>query len=198
MTEALILASKSAARASVLRGAGLAFDQVIAGVDEEALKAGLRAEATPPIKQAELLAETKALKVSRGRTQIVLGADQMLDLEGEAFDKPVSLDAAREQLMRLSGRTHVLQTAIVACIEGVPVWRHVAQPRLTMRKFSDGFLDEYLGLEDDALLQTVGGYRLEGRGAQLFDRIEGDFFSILGLPLLPLLGWLRDRNAISS
>lgn len=198
MTGALILASKSAARADILRGAGLAFQQVTAGVDEESIKAGLRAEGAPPIKQAELLAETKALKVSRGRKGIVLGADQMLDLEGEVFDKPTSSDSARAQLLRLRGRTHVLQTALVACIEGAPVWRHVAQPRLTMRNFSDGFLDDYLVQEGGALLETVGGYRLEGRGAQLFDRIEGDFFSILGLPLLPLLSWLRDRSAIST
>ena len=198
MTSAIILASKSAARAQVLRGVGLAFEQITAGVDEESIKAGLRAEGAPPIKQADLLSETKALKVSRGRAEFVLGADQMLDLEGEAFDKPVSRANTREQLLQLRGRTHVLQTALVACIEGTPVWRHMAQPRLTMRNFSDGFLDEYLGQEGDALLHTVGGYRLEGRGAQLFERIEGDFFSILGLPLLPLLSWLRDRSAIST
>lgn len=194
----LILASKSAARAGILRGAGLSFEQVAAGVDEDSIKAGLRAEGASPLKQAELLAETKALKASRARPEIVLGADQMLDLEGEGFDKPPSLDAAREQLLRLRGRTHILQTALVACIEGAPVWRHVAQPRLTMRAFSDAFLDNYIEQEADTLLDTVGGYRLEGRGAQLFERIEGDFFSILGLPLLPLLTWLRDRNAIST
>lgn len=194
----LILASKSAARAGILRGAGLSFQQVAAGVDEDSIKAGLRAEGASPLKQAELLAETKALKASRARPEIVLGADQMLDLEGEGFDKPPSLDAAREQLLRLRGRTHILQTALVACIEGAPVWRHVAQPRLTMRAFSDAFLDNYIEQEAETLLDTVGGYRLEGRGAQLFERIEGDFFSILGLPLLPLLTWLRDRNAIST
>lgn len=194
----LILASKSAARAGILRGAGLSFEQVAAGVDEDSIKAGLRAEGASPLKQAELLAETKALKASRARPEIVLGADQMLDLDGEGFDKPPSLEAAREQLLRLRGRTHILQTALVACIEGAPVWRHVAQPRLTMRAFSDAFLDNYIEQEAATLLDTVGGYRLEGRGAQLFERIEGDFFSILGLPLLPLLTWLRDRNAIST
>ncbi len=198
MSASLILASKSAARASVLRGAGLQFEQVVAGVDEDAIKSGLRAEGAAPMKQAELLAETKAMKVSRGRPDIVLGADQMLDLDGEAFDKPADRAAARAQLNRLKGRTHVLQTALVACIEGAPVWRHVAQPKLTMRDFSDAFLDAYLETEGEALLRTVGGYRLEGRGAQLFTSIEGDFFSILGLPLLPLLAWLRDRNAIST
>lgn len=194
----LVLASKSAARAGILRGAGLTFEQVAAGVDEDSIKAGLRAEGASPLKQAELLAETKAIKASRGRPEIVLGADQMLDLDGEAFDKPASLQAAREQLLRLRGKTHVLQTALVACIEGAPVWRHVSQPQLTMRSFSDEFIASYIEHEAETLLDTVGGYRLEGRGAQLFERIEGDFFSILGLPLLPLLTWLRDRNAIST
>lgn len=198
MTDRLILASKSAARANVLHASGIEFEQIVAGVDEEAIKAGLRAEGASPQKQAELLAETKAVKVSRGRREIVLGADQVLDLDGEAFDKPADLDAAREQLIMLRGRQHKLQTALVACIEGAPVWRHVAQPSLTMRNFSDDFLQDYLEREGMDLCSTVGGYKLEGRGAQLFDRIEGDFFSILGLPLLPLLAWLRDRNSIST
>lgn len=198
MTDRLILASKSAARASILRGCGLEFEQIVAGVDEDAIKAGLRAEGASTLKQAELLAETKAIKVSRSQRGIVLGADQMLDLDGEAFDKPADLQAAREQLSRLRGRTHILQTALVACVEGAPVWRHISQPNLTMRNFSDAFMETYLDTEGEELLATVGGYKLEGRGAQLFERVEGDFFSILGLPLLPLLGWLRDRNAITT
>lgn len=198
MTDRLILASKSAARASILRGCGLEFEQIVAGVDEDAIKAGLRAEGASTLKQAELLAETKAIKVSRSQRGIVLGADQMLDLDGEAFDKPADLQAAREQLSRLRGRTHILQTALVACVEGAPVWRHVSQPSLTMRNFSEAFMETYVDIEGEELLATVGGYKLEGRGAQLFERVEGDFFSILGLPLLPLLGWLRDRNAITT
>ena len=192
----LILASKSASRAAVLSGAGLVFEQVAAGVDEDALKAGLRAEGAPPMRQAEWLAETKAMKISKSRRGVVLGADQMLDLDGQGYDKPVDLAAAREQLITLRGKTHVLQTAIVACIDGAPVWRHVAQPKLTVRRFSDAFLDTYIEVEGEALLSTVGGYRLEGPGAQIFERIEGDFFSILGLPLLPLLQWLRDRKTL--
>lgn len=198
MSDTLILASKSTARAGVLASAGITFEQIVAGVDEDAIKAGLRAEGASPARQAELLAETKAIKVSRGRQEIVLGADQILDLDGDAFDKPPSLEDARAQLLKLRGKSHTLQTALVACIEGAPVWRHIAQPRLTVRDFSDDFLDGYLASEGEGLLNSVGGYKLEGRGVQLFERIEGDFFSILGLPLLPLLSWLRDRRAIPT
>jgi septum formation protein len=192
----LVLASKSAARTAVLKGAGLAFEQITAGVDEESIKASLRAEGTPPSRQADLLAETKALKVSISHGGVILGADQMLDLDGEGFDKPTSMDQAREQLKRLRGKTHILQTALVACVEGAPVWRHLSQPRLRMRNFSDLFLDDYLEAVGPSALDSVGAYQIEGRGAQLFDRIDGDFFSILGLPLLPLLQWLRDRGTI--
>jgi septum formation protein len=194
----LTLASKSAARAAVLRGAGLTFEQASPGVDEETIKAALRAEGATPARQAELLAETKAMKVSVQRPGVVLGADQMLDLDGEGLDKPASMAEAREQLLRLRGKTHVLQTALVACVEGAPVWRHIDKPKLRMRNFSDSFLDAYLDQAGDAVLSTVGAYQLEGRGAQLFDRIEGDYFSILGLPLLPLLGWLRDRGTLTA
>ena len=194
----LILASKSRTRASVLRGAGLAFTQIAAGVDEETIRDSLRADGVPVAGQADLLAETKAMKVSASHRGVVLGADQMLEVDGEAIDKAASMAEAREHLRRLRGRTHVLQTAIVACVEGSAVWRHLAQPRLHMRNFSDTFLDDYLADVGKAALDGVGAYQIEGRGAQLFDRIEGDHFSILGLPLLPLLGWLRDRGTLAS
>lgn len=194
----LILASRSSARAAVLRGAGLDFILITAGVDEEAIKASLRTEGAPPSRQADLLAETKAMKVSISNPGVVLGADQMLDLDGEGFDKPASREEAREQLKRLRGKTHVLQTALVACVEGAPVWRHLSQPRLRMRNFSDHFLDSYLDAIGEHALASVGAYQIEGRGAQLFDRIDGDYFSILGLPLLPLLQWLRDRGTVPS
>jgi septum formation protein len=196
VSETLILASGSASRALVMRGAGLSFVQVKPGVDEDAVKASMRAEGEPPRRQAEVLAETKAMKVSAQRPGVVLGADQMLDLGGEGFDKPASVEEARAQLKRLRGHTHILQTALVACVEGAPVWRFIAQPRLTMRPFSDAFLDQYLAASDLDVTETVGGYKLEGLGAQLFERIEGDYFSILGLPLLPLLQWLRDRGTL--
>jgi septum formation protein len=194
----LILASKSASRAAVMRAAGLVFEQIVAGVDEDAIKDSLRAEGAPVSKQADLLAETKAMKVSVAQRGVVLGADQMLDLDGVAFDKPKTMDEARENLRRLRGKTHILQTSIVACVEGSAVWRHLAQPRLRMRNFSDDFLEAYLERSGDAILSSVGAYQLEGLGAQLFDRIDGDYFSILGLPLLPLTGWLRDRGTLAS
>jgi septum formation protein len=122
----------------------------------------------------------------------------MLDLDGEGFDKPANRQEAREQLIRLRGKTHILQTALVACVEGAAVWRHLSQPRLRMRNFSDQFLEDYLDAIGPAAFDSVGAYQIEGRGAQLFDRIDGDYFSILGLPLLPLLQWLRDRGTVAS
>ena len=198
MSEPLILASKSASRASVLKAAGLEFTQIGSGVDEDALKASLRAEGAGVAKQADLLAETKALKVSVRHRGIVLGCDQMLECDGEAFDKVETREAARGVLRKLRGKTHVLHSAIVACIEGAPVWRHLSQPRLRMRNFSDAFLESYLDAIGSAAFEGVGCYQVEGRGSTLFDRIDGDHFSILGMPLLPLLQWLRDRGAIAS
>jgi septum formation protein len=193
-----ILASKSKARAAVLAGAGLSFEQVGSGVDEDALKDALRAEGASVAKQADLLAETKALKVSVSRPGIVLGCDQMLDLDGEGLDKVATRAEAAATLRRLRGKTHVLQGAIVACIEGAPVWRHLAQPKLRMRNFSDAFIEDYLDRIGDAAFESVGCYQLEGLGSQLFDRIDGDYFSILGMPLLPLMGWLRDRGVLPA
>jgi septum formation protein len=194
----IVLASKSASRAAVLKAAGLTFAQVSPGVDEDAIKAGLRAEGASIAKQADLLAETKALKVSASHAGVVLGCDQMLDLDGEAFDKVSTREEAREVLRRLRGKTHVLQSAIVACVEGAAVWRHLSQPRLRMRAFSDSFLETYLDVIGERAFESVGCYQVEGRGAQLFERIEGDHFSILGMPLLPLMQWLRDRGTIPS
>lgn len=194
----LILASKSAGRAAVLKGAGLAFEQIVANVDEESIRDSLRAEGVSIAKQADILAETKAMKVSSAHRGVVLGADQMLEVDGQPMDKATSMAEAREHLIRLRGKTHILQTAIVACVEGAPVWRHLAQPKLHMRNFSDAFLDAYLAEIGDAGLASVGAYQIEGRGALLFDRIEGDHFSIIGMPLLPLLGWLRDRGTLQA
>ena len=192
----LILASKSKSRATVLRAAGLTFEQIGAGVDEEALKEALRAEGASVAKQADLLAETKAMKVSISHLGVVLGCDQMLDLDGQGLDKVATRAEAADVLRSLRGKTHILQSAIVACVEGAPVWRHLSQPRLRMRNFSDAFLEDYLDQIGDAAFEGVGCYQIEGLGAQLFDRIEGDYFSILGMPLLPLLQWLRDRGSL--
>lgn len=194
----LVLASKSRSRASLLKAAGLDFIQVGSGVDEDALKDSLRAEGASVARQADLLAETKALKVSLKHAGIVLGCDQMLDLEGEGLDKVETRAAAADTLRRLRGKTHILQSAIVACIDGAPVWRHLSQPRLRVRNFSDAFLEDYLDTIGEAAFESVGCYQLEGRGSQLFDRIDGDYFSILGLPLLPLMQWLRDRGSLPA
>lgn len=197
-THRLILASKSKSRASVLKAAGLQFEQIGSGVDEDALKDALRAEGATVAKQADLLAETKALKVSISHGGVVLGCDQMLDLDGVGLDKVSTRDEAAGVLRSLRGKTHILQSAIVACVEGAPVWRHLSQPRLRVRNFSDAFLEDYLDAIGDAAFEGVGCYQVEGRGALLFDRIEGDYFSILGMPLLPLLQWLRDRGTIPA
>jgi septum formation protein len=194
----LVLASGSKSRAAVLRAAGLDFIQVGSGVDEDALKEALSVEGASVARQADLLAETKALKVSMSHPGVILGCDQMLDLDGQGLDKVSSRDEARAVLQRLRGKTHILQSAIVACVEGAPVWRHLAQPRLRMRNFSDAFLESYLDAIGTAAFESVGCYQIEGRGAQLFDRVDGDLFSIMGMPLLPLLQWLRDRGSLPA
>lgn len=194
----LILASGSATRQSLLRNAGLIFEIAPPTLDEEALKTKLRAEGHPPRNQAESLAEMKALAVALARPGFVIGADQMLACEAEAFDKPANREQARAQLQKLRGREHQLLTAVVVA-KGVNVlWRFTDQARLTMRNFSDAFLDSYLDNIGPAAMTAVGGYQLEGRGIQLFEAIEGDYFSILGLPLLPLLGFLREQSLVSS
>ena len=190
----LILASTSAARQRILREAGLAFEAIAPSVDEDAAKRELRAEGMAPREQAAALAALKALSVSEQRKGLVLGADQMLAVEQDAFDKPKDRAEARAQLVRLRGRTHELITALVAARDGVVIWRHSEAPRLKMRTFSDVFLDRYLENAGEAVLTSVGAYQLEGLGAQLFERVEGDYFAVLGLPLLPLLAFLREQG----
>ena len=190
----LILASGSAARRRMLEAAGLAFEVDVPRVDEEAAKSGFRAEGMSPRDQADALAELKALSVSSRRGGFVIGADQMLALEGEAFDKPNSVSEARAHLLQLRGRAHELITAAVVARDGQVIWRHIDTPRLTMQAFSDAFLDGYVARAGESVLTSVGAYQLEGLGAQLFERVEGDYFSILGLPLLPLLAFLREHG----
>ncbi|HEY0649413.1 Maf family protein [Phenylobacterium sp.] len=194
----IILASKSAARRAVLDGAGVRYEALVAGVDEEAVKAGLLAEGAGPRDIADALAELKAVRVSRGRPEFVIGSDQTLDLDGELYDKAETLEAARARLKLLRGKTHKLHSAVVVAKEGAPIWREVVTASLTMRDFSDAFLEDYLATEGPAALGSVGCYRLEGPGAQLFSKIEGDYFAILGLPLMGLLDLLRRHGELAA
>jgi septum formation protein len=194
----IILASKSAARRAVLDGAGVPYEALVAGVDEDAVKASLLAEGAGPRDIADALAELKAIRVSRGRPEFVIGSDQTLDLDGELYDKAESVEAARERLKLLRGRTHKLHSAVVVAKEGTPIWREVVTASLTMRDFSDGFLEDYLASEGPHALGSVGCYRLEGPGAQLFSKIEGDYFAILGLPLMGLLDLLRRHGELPA
>ena len=194
----VILASKSAARRAVLDGAGVRYEALVAGVDEDAVKASLLAEGAGPRDIADALAELKAIRVSRGRPEFVIGSDQTLDLDGDVYDKAETLDAARERLKLLRGRTHKLHSAVVVAKEGAPIWREVVTASLTMRDFSDAFLEAYLATEGEHALGSVGCYRLEGPGAQLFSKIEGDYFAILGLPLMGLLDLLRRHGELAA
>ncbi len=190
----LILASGSAARRQMLEAVGLTFEVDAPRVDEEAAKASLRAGGLKPRDQADTLAELKALSVSRSRPDFVIGADQMLALGGEVFDKPKDAGEARQHLLRLRGQTHELITAAVVAREGAIIWRHIDTPKLKMRAFSDAFIDDYMARAGSDVLHSVGAYQLEGLGAQLFERVDGDYFSVLGLPLLPLLAFLREHG----
>jgi len=194
----VILASASQSRRALLAGAGVDATAIPAAVDEEAVKVAMRAEGASVADQAMALAELKAVRVSNRELGLVIGGDQMLGLGERAFPRPNRLDAPREGLEARSGRTHRLETALVICEGGVPVWRHLARPSLTMRPLSPEFLDQYLDRVGEDILSTVGGYKLEGLGAQLFSAIDGDYFSILGLPLLPLLDYLRTRGVLEA
>ena len=194
----LVLASGSASRRRMLEAAGLQFETESPRVDEEAAKASLRAAGMKPRDQADALAELKALSVSRRRPDFVIGADQMLAIDGDVLDKPKDMAEARSHLQRMRGKTHELLTAAVVAREGAIIWRHVDTPRLTMRAFSDAFADAYLAQAGQGALASVGAYQLEGLGAQLFARVDGDFFSVLGLPLLPLLAFLRENGIVAQ
>ncbi|WP_245620214.1 Maf family protein [Phenylobacterium immobile] len=186
------------ARRAVLDGARVPFQVDVAGVDEEAVKAERLAAGEGPREIAEALAELKAVKISQTRPDYVIGADQTLDLDGVLYDKAETLEAARIRLHTLRGRTHLLHSAVCVAKDGMVLWRRTSEARLTMRNFSDAFLDDYLAREGQAALGSVGCYRLEDLGAQLFSSIEGDYFAILGLPLLELMTFLRGEKVLAA
>lgn len=195
----LVLASASPTRLRLLRAAGLAVAVDPAAIDEGEVKRSLKAEGAPPERAAETLAEWKAQTVSRRHPgALVLGADQILACDGAWFDKPADRAAARAQLRALRGRSHELLSAALLVRDGARLWHAVGRARLAMRPFGDGFIEDYLAAVGDAALQSVGAYQVEGRGIQLFERIEGDWFTILGLPLLPLLAVLREHGLVPA
>ena len=193
----LVLASASPVRARLLEAAGVPFEVSPSRVDEKAAKATLLAEGAKPRDIADALAETKALRRAIAEPDaLVLGADQVLEFEGECLGKSANLDEAQVLLRRLRGKSHTLINAAVLARGGQALWRHVGTATLWMRDFSDGFLRRYLDAEGEGILGSVGCYHLEGRGTQLFSRIDGDYFTVLGLPLLPVLSALRDVGVL--
>jgi septum formation protein len=193
----LLLASKSAARRAMLEAAGVPFEPVEAELDEEAAKAGLWSAGFDARGVAEELAQLKALSATAAEDEIALGSDQTLERDdGTLLGKPASREEARGQLLSLAGGTHKLHSAAVIVENGEAIWWHSETVELTMRPLGDAFLDDYLEREWEAIRWSVGGYRIEGPGAQLFERIQGSHFAILGMPLLPLLGYLRERGLL--
>lgn len=199
MLQTFVLASSSPARKALLEGAGIDFQVRPARVDEDELKRSLKAQQLPAKNIAEALAEAKALKVSHMLPEaLVLGGDQILVCNDVLFDKPIDMDHAAAHLRALSGKWHSLETALVLAEGGQAIWRHLGQAKLKMRPLSDVFITQYLSDVGEAALTSVGAYQLEGIGAQLFEKVEGDFFTVLGLPLLPVLQQLRLRAMVMS
>lgn len=199
MKSDLVLASGSQTRAELLRNAGLAIAVESPRVDEDAIKAGLQEEGASPRDIADTLAEAKAQKVARKHPEtLVLGCDQVLDFDRRILSKPETRDDARTQIEMLRGQTHRLLSAAVLYHEGRPIWRHVGTARLTMRDVSDDYMAGYLDRNWPDIATSVGGYKLESEGVRLFSKIEGDHFTILGLPLLELLSFLSIRGSIPA
>ncbi len=194
----VVLASASSARRALLEAAGVPFDVRPAGIDERAVEVPLIAGGASPADLASALADEKALAVSReDGNAVVIGADQTLDVDGNRWTKPANLAEAREQLARLSGREHRLHSAVAIARGGTLHWRHREEARLTLRPLTAAEIDAYLGEAGEAVLASVGAYQIEGPAIRLFERIEGDYFAILGLPLLPLLRYLRSEGEIA-
>ncbi len=195
----LVLASASPSRRKLLENAGLAFRAEKPQIDERAVEQSVEGSGLTPADLAQILAETKAADVGgRNAAALVIGSDQVMALDDRIFHKPADMDAARRNLLALSGRTHQLHSAVAIVSNGETLWRHVETANMSVRRLQPAFVGHYLAEVGDAALQSVGAYQVEGRGIQLFDRIEGDFFSIVGLPLLPLLTELRRLGAIDG
>lgn len=199
MSIPLILASGSTIRATLLRNAGLTFDQIVARIDEQSVKAALGAAEAPPRDIADALAEMKARKVAdKHPDAMVIGCDQVLALEGAILSKPVDPADARAQLKQMRSKRHMLLSAAVIYHEGKPVWRHVGQVRLRMRDVSDTYIDGYVDRNWNEIRHAVGAYQLEAEGVRLFHGIEGDYFHVLGMPLLEMLAFLTLRGVIEG
>jgi septum formation protein len=195
---AFILASTSPIRLQLLRSAGLQVEAIAPRVDEETARQALLADGAGPRDLADALAEMKARKVADRRpVDLVLGCDQVLEFDGAIFSKPETPQQALDQLHQMRGKSHRLLSAVVAYENAQPVWRHVAEARLTMHQISDAYLDDYVARNWDSIRHSVGCYKIEEEGIRLFSAITGDHFTILGLPLLPLLAWLGTRGMIA-
>ncbi len=199
MAERIILASGSRFRRAMLEAAGVDIDVVPATIDERAVEKTLAGTGASPEDVAQVLAEAKAIDVSEKHPgRLVLGCDQTLSLGEELFHKPAHMEEARRHLLKLAGRTHQLNSAVVLARNGETLWRDVGIARMTMRKLEPGFIGRHLARVGPMALNSVGAYQIEGEGIQLFEKIEGDHFTIVGLPLLPLLKELRDLGAIDG
>jgi septum formation protein len=197
MDRPLILASGSAVRRRLLQDADVPVEVVVPRVDEDSVRDALVAEAASPRDVADALAELKARRVAeKSPGTFVVGCDQVLDIEGRILAKPATPEEARAQLAVLNGKRHKLHSAVVVCEDGKPVWRHVGEVRLTMRSCSDSYLDDYIARNWESVRDAVGSYKLEEEGVRLFSRIEGDYFTVLGLPLLELLSYLTLRGRV--
>lgn len=199
MTSEMVLASGSAIRAQLLRNAGVQIHVAPVKIDEASIRQALEAEGAPPRDVADTLAEMKAKKASsKAPGQLVLGCDQVLAVDRQIIAKPETPQKARDQLMLLRDRKHQLLSAAVIYKDGEPTWRHVSTARLTMRAFSESYIDGYIARNWESIQHSVGGYKLEEEGVRLFARVEGDYFTILGLPLLELLGYLTISGELET